>query len=250
MLSEEDKMSSERDSGPENATISPKRTEKTLFPGAPLPEQISKPNIQPHESFKKDHSVTQEEKTSLKANSVSKSDAENEADGVDNGDLPENSDSAASDNATIPANSAPANYSEKIMESQLNDSEIINLLNTRDAISHNFSQLFVSQSELASYSLPARNRKSTKGDTGFLEQILGKCKAQLLEKERQNTSLNEVIETQKTEIRHLQDEMLSMNIENNLLHQELLKRQTEYDKLVERWMAKAQQDADAMNANF
>nr|6RGO_C Chain C, Autophagy protein 16 [Eremothecium gossypii ATCC 10895]6RGO_D Chain D, Autophagy protein 16 [Eremothecium gossypii ATCC 10895] len=45
----------------------------------------------------------------------------------------------------------------------------------------------------------------------------------------------------------LNDEIISLNIENSLLQDKLTALQAEYDKLIQRWLAKAQSEADAMN---
>ncbi|KAL6948824.1 hypothetical protein ACO0QE_001298 [Hanseniaspora vineae] len=246
MSSELNTMSNEKYTDTQDDVNSSKETGENQFPIASLVKHTLQLDIQPHANKN-----TQEETENLKTNPEIKSDAENDHKAAAKEDLLEKADNAETNDTTIPNNTTPVKNTENTKVKQLNDSDIINQLKARDAIANNFSQFFVPRSELVLHFLPTNNKEDTATkQTQFLEEVLEKCKTQLLETEKKNSLLDELIETQKLEIRHLQDEMLSMNIENNVLHQELQKKQAEYDKLVERWIAKAQQDADAMNAIF
>ncbi|CEP22635.1 unnamed protein product [Cyberlindnera jadinii] len=78
------------------------------------------------------------------------------------------------------------------------------------------------------------------------------------EKEKLNavvTKLTDKLNSQTEEYHHknksievLNDEFLSMQIQNNLLHDRLATLEKENDQLVQRWLAKAQEDADRINA--
>lgn len=107
----------------------------------------------------------------------------------------------------------------------------------RDRIEKNFSYLF----ETASVKVDGCTDKHPTEDT------IVNLKNELLSKEKELDQVKETLKVQKKDTEKLNDEIISLNIENNLLQERLQKLTEEYDGLVDRWLKRVQGEADWMN---
>lgn len=96
------------------------------------------------------------------------------------------------------------------------------------------------------------NNTSKKSSTeGSISETTLKNMKKLLEsRDREISGLKEIIELKGEHLDRINDELVSLDIENNLLQEKLDTLQNEYDALIERWLLKAQREADAMNSHL
>lgn len=117
------------------------------------------------------------------------------------------------------------------------DELLIRRLTERDVVEGNFSQLFGKASVLD-------KQDSKTGDS------LTNLKNELRNKEKEMANLRDILQVKNKDTERLNNEIVSLNIENNLLQEQLDKTTKEYNALVERWLAKAQKEAEQMNASL
>ncbi|CAR25765.1 hypothetical protein ZYGR_0A03340 [Zygosaccharomyces rouxii] len=125
------------------------------------------------------------------------------------------------------------------------DSALLERLLQRDRIESRFQELFIEPK-------PGPNTQSdrelTSNDT--LTITLARLRKELKGKELQIASLREVINVKNKDSEKLNDEIISLNIENNLLQKRFGELEEEHNKLVKRWLDKVQQDVEKLNANL
>ncbi|KAH3901176.1 Atg16p SCDLUD_002659 [Saccharomycodes ludwigii] len=132
------------------------------------------------------------------------------------------------------------------------DYKFINLLKARDLIEKNWDNLFAKPKnyrvcqDIINCGM-SNDMDTSTNNTEQLTKLVDTCKEELLDKEREIRNLTEIMVVNKKNSNKLHDEIVSLTIENNLLQQELDKSKKDYEALVVRWMAKAQQQADLMN---
>lgn len=112
-------------------------------------------------------------------------------------------------------------------------------LKARDEIEKRFSNLFVEPS----VNQGARHEKA-------LEEQFAALKAELESKDRELDDYKMTLKLKNKDAGLLHDEIITLTIENNLLQDKLEKTKVEYDKIVQRWLDKVQQEADNMNKSF
>lgn len=122
---------------------------------------------------------------------------------------------------------------------------ILRSLQERDHREQRFSQLFDS---------PSLDSKPTGEELSkeqrALQTSLHNLKQLVKQKEGHIAELKDRIAVKGQDNERINDELISLNIENNLLQDRLVTLQEEYDNLVERWLLKAQKEADAMNSSL
>ncbi|KAG0659893.1 autophagy protein 16, interacts with Atg12p-Atg5p [Maudiozyma exigua] len=79
--------------------------------------------------------------------------------------------------------------------------------------------------------------------------IIDTLKSENNDKEHNIEDLKERIEVMTKNVERLNDELISTNIENNVLQDKFDNLNEEYNKLVQRWLRKVQKEADEMNEN-
>ncbi|SCU89721.1 LAME_0E05138g1_1 [Lachancea meyersii CBS 8951] len=112
-------------------------------------------------------------------------------------------------------------------------------LQERDVIEKNFAELF----ETAS-ALPAAHGPEESADP------LTVLRKELAHRERQIEELLGTLKLKNKDTERLNDEIITLNIENNLLHDRYDKIKVEHDEIVARWLKKAQLEADTMNESL
>lgn len=80
--------------------------------------------------------------------------------------------------------------------------------------------------------------------------IINKYRSELMNKEKELNQLKEVMNVMDKNNERLNDEIISLTIENNVLQEKLNLLNVEHNKLIQRWLLKAQRDADIMNATI
>ncbi|AMD21719.1 HFL137Wp [Eremothecium sinecaudum] len=113
----------------------------------------------------------------------------------------------------------------------------LKLLCHRDTIEKNFSHLFTPALVIDINSTPV-----TKHDDHMKH-----LRRELRNKEIEVIKLQEIVQVGLRDKERLNDEIIGLNIENSLLQDKLDSLQCDYDKLIKRWLLKAQNEADAMN---
>ncbi|CEP61508.1 Atg16p LALA0_S03e04412g [Lachancea lanzarotensis] len=107
----------------------------------------------------------------------------------------------------------------------------------RDAIEKNFSELFETASALQ--------------ENGEFQQELPDpltdMRKELASRERNIADLVATLKLKNKDSERLNDEIITLNIENNLLQERYEKVRQERDDIVARWLKKAQLEADTMN---
>ncbi|AET40358.1 Atg16p Ecym_5622 [Eremothecium cymbalariae DBVPG len=111
-------------------------------------------------------------------------------------------------------------------------------LRERDRINQNYSQLFPIAILIDNDDYPTPNAQDTS---------IRNLRMELRSKEQENQKLKDIIQLRNKDYGKLNDEIIGLNLENSLLQEKLASLQNEYDILIERWLAKAQLEADAMN---
>ncbi|SCU97046.1 LAFA_0G09472g1_1 [Lachancea sp. 'fantastica'] len=113
---------------------------------------------------------------------------------------------------------------------------LLQKLTERDAIEKNFSELF----EKASASLDKPETQGSHDPLTALRKELENC-------ERSIADLVATLKLKNKDSERLNDEIITLNIENNLLQERYEKVRRERDEIVTRWLKKAQLEADTMN---
>lgn len=83
-----------------------------------------------------------------------------------------------------------------------------------------------------------------------LFSIVNKYRSDLMNKEKELSQLKEVMNVMNKNNERLNDEIISLTIENNVLQEKFNLLNVEHNKLIQRWLLKAQRDADIMNATI
>ncbi|AAS53188.1 AFL186Wp [Eremothecium gossypii ATCC 10895] len=110
-------------------------------------------------------------------------------------------------------------------------------LRQRDRIEGNFCYLFEAAVVLETAQPPQDSR----------DLVAKSLREELHAHEQEIHKLKDIVHLRSKDAEKLNDEIISLNIENSLLQDKLTALQAEYDKLIQRWLAKAQSEADAMN---
>ncbi|AQZ09294.1 ATG16 (YMR159C) [Zygosaccharomyces parabailii] len=124
------------------------------------------------------------------------------------------------------------------------DTLLIERLLERDKIESRFQELFI---------VPEPVRESGKGreiPNDTLTTTISRLRLELKSKQNQIASLKEVINVKNKDSEKLNDEIISLNIENNILQKKFEELEEEHNKLVKRWLDKVQKDVETLNANF
>lgn len=125
------------------------------------------------------------------------------------------------------------------------DSILIERLSQRDRIESRFKELFV-EPKLG----PKCSSDGGETSSDVLTTTLARLRKELKSKESQISRLQEVINVKNKASEKLNDEIISLNIENNLLQKRFGELEEEHNKLVKRWLDKVQQDVEKLNANL
>lgn len=83
-----------------------------------------------------------------------------------------------------------------------------------------------------------------------LLEIINRYRSELMNKEKKLNQLKEVMNVMNKNNERLNDEIISLTIENNVLQEKFKLLNVEHNKLIQRWLLKAQRDADIMNATI
>lgn len=83
-----------------------------------------------------------------------------------------------------------------------------------------------------------------------LLEIINRYRSELINKEKELNQLKEVMNVMNKNNERLNDEIISLTIENNVLQEKFKLLNVEHNKLIQRWLLKAQRDADIMNATI
>ncbi|CDH15602.1 related to Autophagy-related protein 16 [Zygosaccharomyces bailii] len=124
------------------------------------------------------------------------------------------------------------------------DTLLIERLLERDSIESRFQELFI---------VPEAVRVSDKGreiPNDTLTTTISRLRSELKSKQNQIASLREVINVKNKDSEKLNDEIISLNIENNILQKKFEELEEEHNKLVKRWLDKVQKDVETLNADF
>ena len=119
---------------------------------------------------------------------------------------------------------------------------LIDRLTSRDNKHNQYAELFES---IQPNDLSGSNGSTDSENTAVLEAL----KLENNEKDHNIEDLKERIEVMTKNVEKLNDELISTNIENNVLQDKFDTLNEEYNKLVQRWLKKVQKEADEMNKN-
>lgn len=123
---------------------------------------------------------------------------------------------------------------------------LIARLTRRDLVESNFKELF--------RALPLESPDLSLGKYGDgarytnQEDLIDSLKSELRSKEEENSKLKEIIRVMNKDKERVNDELISLNIENNILQERLDSLTKEHDKLIKRWLQKVQAEIDEMNS--
>lgn len=115
----------------------------------------------------------------------------------------------------------------------------IDQLIQRDRFEKNYQELFKSV-----------NLEQSEDNNDAKDSNIESLKLEIRKKEVQINELYEIINIKNKDFERLNDELISISIENNLFQDKLNKIQIEYDNLLGRWLTKVQKEADAMNESM
>lgn len=116
-------------------------------------------------------------------------------------------------------------------------------LKKRDLVESRFSELF--QDIKAGEAATDRILEDSQ-----VINLLDNLKTDLKSKDQHIDRLQERIGIMNKHIEKLNDELISTNIENNIVQEKYKNLNQEHNKLVQRWLQKVQSEADAMNARM
>lgn len=119
----------------------------------------------------------------------------------------------------------------------------IDRLLERDRLETRFCELFL---EFPVIGHGEDNIKQTSKDS--TKSAVARLRRELGDKDVEIKYLKEVIEVKKKDTEKLNNELISLNIENNLMREKQLELEDEHDKLVKRWLERVHQEFDVLNA--
>lgn len=130
------------------------------------------------------------------------------------------------------------------------DKLLIERLAKRDEIEGRYAELF-QKVILTDQNLKRGDAlKNTDNTRDLLNSTIARLRKELKDKDTNVSRLKEVIEVKKQDSEKLNNEIISLTIENNLTSKRFAELEEEHDKLVKRWVARVQQDVDKLNAGF
>ncbi|QLQ78031.1 hypothetical protein HG537_0A02780 [Torulaspora globosa] len=124
------------------------------------------------------------------------------------------------------------------------DQLLIERLHKRNEVENRFSELF----EEVMLSNKGIAKKSSSEES--LRRVVTQLRKELGERDAEIKKLKEVINVRNKDFEKLNDEIISLTIENNLTNRKLAELEVEHNKLVSRWVAKVQEEVDRLNAGF
>lgn len=124
---------------------------------------------------------------------------------------------------------------------------LLQRLTLRNEIEGHYKELFQDVTSLTNNNEFGTNATVTNGK---LVSIIDSYREELKAKDQEIDRLKEIAEVMNKNNERLNDEMISMTIENNVLEDKFNTLNEEHTKLVQRWLSKVQQDADVMNATI
>lgn len=124
------------------------------------------------------------------------------------------------------------------------DELYIERLLQRDIIESRFSNLFKNAVIGDESATGKENPQKT------IKTATSKLRKELKDKEAELQKLKEVIEIKNKNAENMNNELISLNIENNLMGKRFVDLEEEHEKLVKRWLAKVQQDVETLNATL
>lgn len=130
------------------------------------------------------------------------------------------------------------------------DKLLIERLAKRDEIESRYAELF-QKVILTDQNLKKGDAtRETDSASDLLNTTIARLRKELKHKDANVSRLKEVIEIKKQDSEKLNNEIISLTIENNLTSKRFAELEEEHDKLVKRWVARVQQDVDKLNAGF
>ena len=127
------------------------------------------------------------------------------------------------------------------------ENTLIARLTRRDLVESNFKELFRAL-PLESSDLPPEKHGDGARYTDQ-EDLIDSLKRELRLKEEENAKLKEIIKVMNRDKERVNDELISLNIENNVMQEKLDSLTKEHDKLIQRWLQKVQAEIDKMNSD-
>ncbi|CCE93651.1 Atg16p TDEL_0G02840 [Torulaspora delbrueckii] len=130
------------------------------------------------------------------------------------------------------------------------DKRLIERLAKRDEIEGRYAELFQKVSLTDQNLKKGDASRDTDSTRDLLNSTIARLRKELKDKDTNVNRLKEVIEVKKQDSEKLNNEIISLTIENNLTSKRFADLEEEHDKLVKRWVARVQQDVDKLNAGF
>lgn len=130
------------------------------------------------------------------------------------------------------------------------DKLLIERLAKRDEIEGRYAELFQKVSLTDQNLKKGDASRDTDSTRDLLNSTIARLRKELKDKDTNVNRLKEVIEVKKQDSEKLNNEIISLTIENNLTSKRFADLEEEHDKLVKRWVARVQQDVDKLNAGF
>ncbi|CAL9730536.1 autophagy protein 16 [Monosporozyma unispora] len=125
----------------------------------------------------------------------------------------------------------------------MSEKSLLERLEVRNAVEAHYKELFQDIITLDSNNI-------TTSSNAQMNTIVEKYREELKSKDKDINRLQEILDVMNKNNERLNDEIISMTIENNVLEDKFNTLNEEHNKLVQRWLSKVQQDADAMNATI
>lgn len=130
------------------------------------------------------------------------------------------------------------------------DKLLIERFAKRDEIEGKYAELFQKVSLTDQNLKKGDASRDTDSTRDLLNSTIARLRKELKDKDTNVNRLKEVIEVKKQDSEKLNNEIISLTIENNLTSKRFADLEEEHDKLVKRWVARVQQDVDKLNAGF
>ncbi|QLG72426.1 hypothetical protein HG535_0D01340 [Zygotorulaspora mrakii] len=122
------------------------------------------------------------------------------------------------------------------------DQGYITKLQDRDVIESRFCDLF------RDVPIALRDEDINATKQNNLKSTVNRLRKELKDKDAEVRSLREVIKVKNNDSEKLNNELISLNIENNLVGHKYAQLEEEHEKLVKRWLERVHQEFDVLNA--
>ncbi|CCE62524.1 hypothetical protein TPHA_0C03720 [Tetrapisispora phaffii CBS 4417] len=114
------------------------------------------------------------------------------------------------------------------------DKLLVNRLSNRDIVESRYKELF-------------HDLNKPTEDDNQTQDLVDELKQELFKRDSELKKLDDINKVLRHANENSNNEIISLNIENNIMNEKYNKLEVEYNKLIKRWLSKVEKDVQDMN---